>query len=184
MLRNSISIYHLLAKEYFFKGKNTPFLMLYDILSDRRAVNLLKLISEDKMPETLPRRVIHKLAKANLVLADQSSIIISIKGQAFLKQLDELHKIIENSRKSSIQIVYSLKKEEKEILLLLAKQPMKDLLIYRSLKKILRGRKTIQDALQYLEETNMIERNGAIFITNFGRKIIKEEILSELNLSE
>jgi len=30
----------------------------------------------------------------------------------------------------------------------------------------------------------MVERNGLIFITTLGKKVIKEEILADLNLNE
>lgn len=156
--------------------------MLYNLLSDRDAINLLYTLSQKENVQSYQRETAIKLAKHQLILLDESKIAISSKGKAFLKQLDDLGKIITN-KKSSVRINYSLKQEEKDILLMLAQNDMKEDAVVRKLRNPFRKKKGVA-AIKYLQETHLIEGNGILSITNLGRKTIRNELLDEFNLNE
>ena len=161
--------------------------MLYNILSNRKAVNALKdIVSKGTY---LPRNNyggISALENAGLVYADQEMVIASSKGKEFIRLLDEMKSLLKG-KQSSPKLEVSLTAPEKDILLFVAyhnHEVVLDTLVkYFRGKKIVGSKKKLIDALHSLEELQLIAfEDSTIHITDLGLRTIRDDLMQSFKL--
>jgi len=165
--------------------------MLFDILSCRKCVNLLKSLSESEELESISG-LIHEaelLYQHNLIHIQDGDDVkagISLKGRQFIKQLDELKDIVENKSTSrKLVIDYNLTKREMDLLLTISRSLYEYEIekLWKVMKKPYKIKKSFMKDLNLLEELNLIKSfNKKVMISEVGKKVIKHELLKEYNL--
>ena len=80
--------------------------MLYNILTDRKAINALKQLSEFDVADIkevgLDKQSAFNLSDHGLIQMDETNISISLRGKQFIKLLDELKLIVEEGKKEKV----------------------------------------------------------------------------------
>lgn len=183
--------------------------MLYEILSNRNCVNLLKRLSENDKNKQYSTKLtdidvndiygtITVLKDHELVYLEDGLISISEKGKAFVDLIDQLKDIIEKKeerRESNVEIHYDLTDIEKRTLLLVLKlqqetgRPSSLASITREMfpyEHINRKKNNVSKQLKKLEELNLIERHKvnreAYFEMTFaGMKLAKSQLFTEIS---
>ena len=168
--------------------------MLYEVLIDRNAVNLLKYLSglnqiinlEELNGSKKSVEILHKHGLVHAQQEEKMMIGISLKGRQFIKLLDEMKNIIDNKTTSrKLMIDYSLTKREKEMMLAISKSiyEVKVNKLFKLMKKQYKAKKTFMRDLNLLVDLNLINFfNDKVILSEVGKKIITNEILKEYNL--
>lgn len=165
--------------------------MLYEVLTDRVVVNLLKTLSTQKVVSLtdlgIGKRQLLILERNELIQLDEDAVSISLKGKQVIKLLDELKELIDGKRKESVAMSFNLSEEEKGLLLLLAKNKfrveMDKLVKLLKKEKRTRTKSKIGKLVNDLKQINLVRReNGNITMTELGKNTIKDDLLREFNL--
>ncbi len=184
--------------------------MLYDILINRKAVNILKELSEnDKNKQYSTQRAHFGLSKDNieaiqllcdngLVYSEDGLISISEKGKRFIDTFDKLVALFneeEIKRDSNVEIKYDLTDVEKRILLLILKLqqeksgPVSLSTVTREMypySDVTKKKCTVSRQISKLEQLNLVERNKLqreVFfqLTYPGMKVAKSQVVKEIS---
>ncbi len=164
--------------------------MLYEVLINREGVNVLKQLSTQKVINlndiNLSRQALLILEKHELIQVDEGSISISLKGKQAIKLLDELKELVDGKRKESVALSFDLSEEEKQLLLVLAKNKfnLENDKLVKLLKKERRMRVfKINKMITALKQINLIKNEKSnIVMTELGKNTIKDDLLREFNL--
>lgn len=184
--------------------------MLYDILSNRLAVNILKRLSENEKKKDYSTNIneivgnrqsietaLSLLASEGLVYREEQVVSISEKGKRFIDSFDALVAVYRNEpaeKRGSIEIKYELTDFEKKILFLLFKlfsesdedislsSLTQELFPYENVDK---RKLRVSRAISRLEQLNLArkikkERNVFSRITETGIKVVKRQIATEV----
>lgn len=149
--------------------------MLYKIMSDRDAVNLMKALNDvnsvNRKSLEVTEHTLLNLNSAELVYYDEieSTVGISAKGKEFLASVDGLKDIL-SEESSGVKVEVSLKGKEIASLKKIAKSGT------LTIKKLSLVDKTLIDLRLVSYNEKQLE------LTAFGQKILKEELLTEFNL--
>ena len=185
--------------------------MLYDVLSNRLCVNILKQLSESerkKVYSTSINEVIGSragvevaailLVSEGLVYREEHLLSISEKGKRFIELFDMLVALMRNERietKENVEIKYELTEFEKKVLFTLLRLHQEtggdvslsaiteELFPYENAE---RRKLRISKELKKLEQLNLAkkikkERNVFAELTESGFKVIKRQIENEVN---
>jgi len=184
--------------------------MLFDILTNRLAVNILKGLSESEKKKEYSTNIheitgsresieiaVILLASEGLIYREDLLLSISEKGKRFIDAFDKLVAIMKNEPaelKESVEIKYDLTDFEKKVLFTLFRlyqetgedvslaSLTEELFPYENLD---RRKLRISKELKKLEQLNLAkkvkkERNVFAEITESGLKVIKRQIETEV----
>lgn len=171
--------------------------MLYDILSNRECVNLLKFFSESEDVVSLSKKKVSDKALnvlfnhdlIHMESGEEILVSISLKGRNFIKLFDELVEITSNtsSKSTKMRVEYHLTDREKSVLLTISKSLFEVELekLYKIMKK--KGqyklKKSFSKDVKLLEELNLVKVDKKlVYLTEVGKKVITHEVLKEYNL--
>jgi len=180
--------------------------MLYDILKNRAAVNILKQLSENEFRKayTTPasdfrgdEEAISLLSAEKLIYNEDSLLSISEKGKKFIEVFDNLVSVFNekaSEKKPSIAIEYGLSEFEKKIIFLLfriQRETGEDVPLLFLTQELFpyedagRRKLRVSRELSKLEQLNLIkkikkERNVFAQITESGMKVVKRQIVTEV----
>ncbi len=170
--------------------------MLHKLLTNRKAVNILKLLSEqDDVFELTELKLSESYAELllnyNLIQLEKGErtlMSISLKGKQFIKLMDEMKKLVEKgSTGSRLKLSFNLSKEERTTLLLISKLgfDVEISILLKTLKRenLVKTGFGLTKILKALQEINLVElKNKRVEITELGKKTIINELLEEFNL--
>ena len=184
--------------------------MLYDILTNRLAVNILKGLSENEkkkvysanINELIGRReqvdvAVVLLASEGLVYKEEQLLSISEKGKRFIEAFDNIVAIFRNEpdeAKENVEIKYDLTEFEKKVLFTLFRvyqETGEDVALSTLTQELFpyenpeKRKLRISKELKKLEQLNLAkkikkERNVFAEITDSGLKVIKRQIVKEV----
>lgn len=185
--------------------------MLYDILINRPAVNILKHLSEKdkKKKYTADAKDIARqykgskdalklLSEHGLVYAEDDLISISEKGKKFIEIFDQLTGLFrqkEEKRETNVEIHYEISDFEKKLLFMLLRlqqenrQPVSLTQISRELfpyEDYERKKSRISRHINRLEQLNLVrklkqQREVRMEITETGTKVVKRQLVNEIS---
>lgn len=170
--------------------------MLYNILTNRDAVNSLKILSDEgkvvPLEETeLDEKSAKMLLRHGLIQFEKHEkklVTASLKGKQFIKLMDELKELVEKEmKKRSVKISFSLSDEERKVLLLISKLGFragrKMLLGQLKKQKVVRSAHKLNKLLESLSQINLVKLDStAVEITEIGKQTIINDLLEEFNL--
>lgn len=184
--------------------------MLFDILTNRLAVNILKGLSESEKKKEYSTNVnelmgsrenievaVVLLAAEGLVYKEEQLLSISEKGKRFIDAFDKLVGIIKNEQaetKENFEIKYDLTDFEKKVLFTLFRlnqETGEDVSLAALTEELFpyedvdRRKLRISKELKKLEQLNLAtkvrkERNVFAELTESGLKVIKRQIETEV----
>lgn len=149
--------------------------MLFQIMKDRDAVNLLKALSDsnsvNRRSLEVTEHTLQNLNAAELIYYDDidNNVSISIKGKEFLATIDGLKDILKDEN-VGVKVEVNLKSAEISSLKKIAKAGT------LTIKKLSNVDKTLVDLRLVSYNEKRLE------LTAFGQKTLKEELLAEFNL--
>ncbi len=180
--------------------------MLSDILTNKTAVRILKVIVENEIQnraysmqlDTLSLRFTKDLKKAVLLLADhklllidESAISVTEKGKEFIVHIDALKQILEQKKsEKKLQIIYDLTDLEKKILVILSKMEREEgtpIALKNLMQELypydagVHKSTLLSRYVSKLESINLLEkekqgRDILLKLTQIGKRVVKEQI--------
>lgn len=180
----------------FIKKKRFSLPMLYDILKDRKAVNLLKYLYDAKDTFSIEdlgvsKELTKNLADHGLVYFENDKngkVALSLRGKQFIEIFDELKSIVEaNHSPPKMSLSFNLSEKEKEILLYLSKNEFESEVnfLFTLLKKegTITSKNPFLRILEDLKNLNLLSISGkTVKMTRLGKRTVKQELLKEFNL--
>ncbi len=180
--------------------------MLSDILTNKTAVRVLKVIVENELTNRTysmqfdelslqftknVRDAILLLADHKLLLIDESAIAVTERGKEFIAHIDALKKLLEGKgSEKKLRIIYDLSELEKKRLFILSKMEREEG-VPIALKNLVQELYPYEDTVHKstllsryvskLESINLLakEKSGRdilLTLTSIGKRVVKEQI--------